>query len=50
VKQASGRLLLKARRTAKVLAEIDAKHNNLPGRHNGEVSYVVPRSEDINLK
>jgi|SRR5215470_16711062 len=24
--------------------------NNLPGGHRGEVSYVVPRSEDIDLK
>ena len=31
------------------LAQIDAKHSNLPGGR-GEVSYVAPRSEDIILK
>jgi hypothetical protein len=40
---------VKARRTARFLAQIDAKHSNLPGGRGG-VSYVVPRSEDIDLK
>jgi hypothetical protein len=42
-------VVLRHDQTAKVLADIAAKHNNLPGGHRGEVSYVVPRSEDIDL-